>query len=146
MVPLRSTGWGPAPLMLVFAAAGGLAAAESPEDALKSLVEKLREGTGAVPAVLNRYGRLEAAGNIDAFGRLRVHQGLLKAIQEIGKPELAEEADRFLQLSGSVFFPGQVILLKAIAAPRFPAPRAKRVEMLARAAGGREERLSVWGA
>src|SRR5688572_11110883 len=135
MVPLRRTvrrtSRIAAPLLLALAAAGGLAAAESPEEALKSLLEKLREGTGAVPAVLNQYGRLEAAGSIDVFGRLLIHQGLLKAIREIGKPGLAEEADRFLQLSGSVFFPGQVILLKAVAAPRFPAPREKRVGWLA---------------
>lgn len=128
------------------ALAARLSAADSPPAVLESLLEKLKEGTRNVPQVLNLYGRIESAGEIDPFGRLRIHQGLLKALREMGDAGLAEEADRFLQLSGDAFLPGQVLLLKTLLGPNFPASREVRLQWLVRASRGKEERISIWGA
>jgi len=129
----------------LFLTGSPLSGADGSEEALQAFLKALEEGPRALAPVLGRYNRIESAKEFDVFGRHRIHQGLIRALKAMKDPALAGEAARVLNGSGREALPSQVLVLKALLDPDFPAPRKDRIEWLLGAARSKDERLALWG-
>jgi hypothetical protein len=118
-------------------------AAETPQQALDAILAKLQGASPDFKGVLGQYERIESSSRFDIFGRHLIHAGLLKALRESDSPALGKAAEEYFSASSAL--PPRILLLKALIGPRFPAPRAKRVEWLLKAARERPQ-LAVWSA
>jgi hypothetical protein len=108
------------------------------------LRRELGEGPDAIASVLRRYNTIESSEKFSIYGRELIHRRLVRAIGEMEDPAAADVAREMLGRAGGTFVPSQVVLMKALIEPRFPAPRAKRVALLLERARDRSERLQLW--
>jgi len=122
-----------------------LEGAEKPEQALDGLIDKLKASPSSLTTVLGEYNRIESADRFDLFGRHHIHQGLLKQVKSLKAPEVARAAAAAFRDSSRTMFPSQVLLMKALLSPDFPAPRKERVDWLLKLAKDKDARRSGWG-
>ena len=92
------------------------ALADSPDDVLAPMVERLAKGgESAYSYVLRQYNRVESAKRLDVFGRHEVHKGLLKALRTRVDKDLLSVVRGLIKKTLSSVYPSQVLGLKAFA-------------------------------
>lgn len=124
----------------------GLEAAEPrPEDLVAALRKKIREKPGSVASVLRSYNAAEKNAKLNVRVRYRLHEGLLEELRSIEHAALRKAASAFLKRSGAGNFPAQVLLVKTVIAPKFPADRSTRIALLIDTARRtKNRRLAAW--
>lgn len=123
---------------------GRLPAADRADEFVERLVSKMGNSSSIISA-LGQYSRMERGSQFDVFTRYEIHQDLLKALKGMTDVALAEATAKLLKKSSRSNIPAQVLVMKALIGPSFPAPKSERTANLVRMAKGKEQRLSIWG-
>jgi hypothetical protein len=97
---------------------------------LAELRSKIREKPASIASVLRSYNTIEKRKKLDERERYRLHEGLLEELRRVEHVALAKAATSFLKRSSSSTFPAQVLLIKAVVSPTFPADRTARIALL----------------
>ncbi len=119
--------------------------ADDASAAEKEIVSKLKGGLSALDSALERYNKIESSGRFDIFARHTIHLALVAELRSIKDPGFLKKSEQVLARTAKTAFPGQVALLKTAVGADFPASTTERLDLLLRAAKGKDAKLSTWG-
>ena len=98
---------------------------------LRPILVDLRTLTArALAGALKKYNALETRKQIDAGTRYRIHEWLVEELRSMRHPALATACKRVLAWTGKSSLPAQVVVLKTLLGPKYPARMEDRLEIL----------------